>query len=322
MQGITIARFFEDKREDLQLELITKSLDSKKEITVSDVNRPGLAFAGFVENFLHERIQVLGQTELLYLGTLPAEKKLEAIRKVLKFPLPCLVVAKGLDVPPQLIELGNENSVPVLRTSRSTTPFIHDLTAYLDEVFAPRTVVHGSLVDVYGIGLLFTGRSAIGKSECALDLVERGHRLVSDDVVNVISRHGDFLIGTSSEILRHRIEIRGLGIIDVRSIFGIRSVRLQKRIEVEVRLQDWSEADDYERIGLEDRMTKILDVEIPIVTVPIVPGKNITVIAEVIALNHLVKIYGYHPAKEFDEKLMQAMHRRSLLDRGVSGDWE
>ena len=322
MQGITIARFFEDKREELQLELITKSLDSKKEITVSDVNRPGLAFAGFVENFLHERIQVLGQTELLYLGTLPAEKKLEAIRKVLKFPLPCLVVAKGLDVPPQLIELGNENSVPVLRTSRSTTPFIRDLTAYLDEVFAPRTVVHGSLVDVYGIGLLFTGRSAIGKSECALDLVERGHRLVSDDVVNVISRHGDFLIGTSSEILRHRIEIRGLGIIDVRSIFGIRSVRLQKRIEVEVRLQDWSEADDYERIGLEDRMTKILDVEIPIVTVPIVPGKNITVIAEVIALNHLVKIYGYHPAKEFDEKLMQAMHRRSLLDRGVSGDWE
>ena len=322
MHGITVARFYEDKRESLQLELLTKSLESKKEITASDVNRPGLAFAGFVENFLDERVQVLGQTELLYLGTLPAEKRKHAVGKVFDFILPCIIIAKGLDVPPELIELGNEHSVPVLRTPLSTTPFIRELTAYLDDIFAPRAVVHGSLVDVYGIGLLFTGRSSIGKSECALDLVERGHRLVADDVVNVIKRHGNFLIGISSEILRHRIEIRGLGIIDVRSIFGIRSVRLQKRIEVEVRLQDWSEADDYERIGLEDRMTKILDVEIPIVTVPVVPGKNITVIAEVIALNHIVKIYGYHPAKEFDEKLMQAMHRRSLQDRLVSGDWE
>jgi HPr kinase/phosphorylase len=322
MHGITIARFYDEKREDFKLELLTESLESKREITTSDVNRPGLAFAGFVENFLHERVQVLGQTELLYLSTLPTEKRKEAIGRVFKFALPCIIVAKGLEAPLELLELGNQHSVPVLRTPLSTTPFIRDLTAYLDEVFAPRTVVHGSLVDVYGLGLLFTGRSSIGKSECALDLVERGHRLVADDVVNVIRRYGNFLIGISSEILRHRIEIRGLGIIDVRSIFGIRSVRLQKRIEVEVRLQDWNDADDYDRVGLEDRMTKILDVEIPIVTVPIVPGKNITVIAEVIALNHLVKIYGYHPAKEFNEKLMQAMHRRSLSDRGVSGDPE
>jgi HPr kinase/phosphorylase len=322
MQGITVSKLFEDRHYDLQLEVLSDSLDSKREITVSDVNRPGLAFAGFVENFLDERIQILGQTEVLYLNRLSSKQKRESIGRIFRFTLPCIIVAKGLDVPAELLELANKHGVPVLRTPFSTTPFIHELTAYLDVVFAPGAVVHGSLVDVYGVGLLFTGRSSVGKSECALDLVERGHRLVADDVVNVTRRHEKFLIGTSSEILRHRIEIRGLGIIDVRSIFGIRSVRLQKRVEVEVKLQDWNETDDYERIGLEDRMTQILGVEIPIVTVPIVPGKNITVIAEVIALNHLVKAYGYHPAREFDEKLMQAIHRKRLEDRLVRDDWE
>jgi HPr kinase/phosphorylase len=322
MEGITISKMYEDKHEDFQLEILSDCLDSKREITVSDINRPGLAFAGFVENFLDERIQILGQTEVMYLNTLSPEQKLKSIGRIFKFALPCIIIAKGLEPPAELMELAKEHCVPVLRTPQSTTPFIHELTAYLDVVFAPGTVVHGSLVDVYGVGLLFTGRSSVGKSECALDLVERGHRLVADDVVNVSRRHEKFLIGTSSEILRHRIEIRGLGIIDVRSIFGIRSVRLQKRVEVEVKLQDWSETEDYERIGLEDRMTQILGVEIPIVTVPIVPGKNITVITEVIALNHLVKAYGYHPAREFDEKLMQAIHRKRLEDRSVRDDWE
>ncbi|MFH0778279.1 MAG: HPr(Ser) kinase/phosphatase [Candidatus Eisenbacteria bacterium] len=322
MDGIPVAKLYEDKGEALKLEILTASLESKRQITVSDVNRPGLAFAGFLENFLDERIQILGQTELLYLSTLSPKRRKEGIGRIVTFSLPCIIVCKGLDVPAELIEAANTHSIPIMRTPLSTTPFIHELSAYLDVVFASRTVVHGSLVDVYGVGLLFTGRSSIGKSECALDLVERGHRLVADDVVNITRRHGNFLIGSSSEILRHRIEIRGLGIIDVRSIFGIRSVRLQKRIEVEVRLREWNEGEDYERVGLDDRMTQILDVDLPMVTIPIVPGKNITVIAEVIALNHVVKVYGYHPARDFDEKLMQAMHRRSLEDRLVRDDWE
>jgi len=322
MQSMTIAKLFAEKQKDFGLEVLTKSLESKREITVSDINRPGLAFAGFLENFLDERVQILGQTELLYLNSLTPVQRKEATGRIFQFILPCIIVAKGLDVPSELVDSANRHSVPVLRTPMSTTPFIRELTAYLDVAFAPRTVIHGSLVDVYGIGLLFTGRSSIGKSECALDLVERGHRLVADDVVNVTKRHGNFLSGTSSEILRHRIEIRGLGIIDVRSIFGVRSVRLQKRIEVEVRLQDWSEAQDYERIGLEDKLTKILDIDLPIVTIPIVPGKNLTVIAEVIALNHLVKIYGYHAAKDFNETLMREMHSKRLSDPHVRDDWE
>jgi len=213
--------------------------------------------------------------------------------------------------------------VPVLRTPQSTTPFIHSLTNYLDFMFAPHTTVHGSLVDVYGCGLLFTGRSGIGKSETALDLVERGHRLVADDVVTITRRHGDILVGSGSQLMRHHMEIRGLGIIDVQSIFGVRSIRLQKRVEVEVVLKEWSADEDYERMGLEDRKTAILGLEIPRVEVPIVPGKNVTVVAEVVALNYLVKVYGgYSPAERLNQHLIELMKRKSAAKAWVREDTE
>src|SRR5262249_59220225 len=180
------------------------------------------------------------------------------------------------EVPAYLIQRANQGEVPVLRTPQSTTPFIHQLTAYLDHMFAPVVTVHGSLVDTYGVGLLFTGRSAIGKSETALDLVERGHRLVADDVVTITRRQGGGLIGSGNQLLRHHMEIRGLGIIDRHAIFGIRSIRLQKRVEVEVNLTDWSNEADYERVGIDERKTRYLDVEIPLVPLPITPRKNIT----------------------------------------------
>jgi HPr kinase/phosphorylase len=213
--------------------------------------------------------------------------------------------------------------VPVLRTPQSTTPFIHSLTSYLDHMFAPSTTVHGSLVDVYGCGLLFTGRSAIGKSETALDLVERGHRLVADDVVTITRRHGDVLIGTGNQLLRHHMEIRGLGIIDVQSIFGVRSIRLQKRVEVEVNLRNWSDDEEYERVGLDEKKTDILGVEVPLVQVPITPGKNITVIAEVIALHYLVKVYGgYSPAEKLNQHMLEVMKRKSAARAWVREDIE
>jgi HPr kinase/phosphorylase len=180
----------------------------------------------------------------------------------------------------------------------------------MEDLFAPWTTLHGSLVDVYGIGLLFIGRSAIGKSEVALDLVERGHRLVADDVVIVSRKMQGILVGTPSELLRDHMEIRGLGILDVRNMFGIRSVRLQKRVEVVVKLVEWDDSHDYERTGLEDRYASILDVEVPMVTVPIYPGKNITVIAEAIALNHQLKLQGYHTAQEFNRRQMAFMKRK------------
>jgi HPr kinase/phosphorylase len=290
---------------------------------VSDIHRPGMALMGFVENFLPERAQIIAQTEITYLATLTEEQVRAAIDRLFQFSMPCIIVCKGLEVPRWLIQRANECEVPVLRTPQSTTPFIHSLTLYLDHMFAPQVTVHGSLVDVYGCGLLFTGRSAIGKSETALDLVERGHRLVADDVVTITRRHGDVLIGTGNQLLRHHMEIRGLGIIDVQSIFGIRSIRLQKRVEVQVQLAEWSSEGDYERVGIDERRVDILDVSIPMVEVPITPGKNITVIAEVIALNYLVKVTGgYSPADRLNQHLIELMKRKSAARMWVREDTE
>jgi HPr kinase/phosphorylase len=282
-----------------------------------------MALMGFVENFLPERVQILAQTELTYLATLTPAGVRQAIDRLFQFEMPLIVVCKGLEVPPYLVQRANACEVPVLRTPQSTTPFIHSLTSYLDHAFAPQVSVHGSLVDVYGCGLLFTGRSAIGKSETALDLVERGHRLVADDVVTLRRVRGDVIIGVGNQLLRHHMEIRGLGIIDVQSVFGIRAIRLQKRVEVEVHLTEWSNDGDYERVGLDERTIEHLGVKIPLVEVPITPGKNITVIAEVIALNYLLKAYGgFSPAERLNQHLIEIMKRKSLAKGWVRDDTE
>jgi len=319
---ITIAQLYEQQREPLSLEVLTQGLESRVPITISDINRPGMALMGYPENFLFERLQILGRTEIAYLGTLTPKGRAEALDRLFQFAMPGIIVTKGLQLVEGLLERANKNEVPLLRTPQDTTPFIHQLTGYLDWVFAPSVTVHASLVDVYGVGLLFTGRSGIGKIETALDLVERGHRLVADDVVRITRRHGDFLIGSCNEVLKHTMEIRGLGVIDVQAIFGIRSIRGQKRVEVEVHLTEWDSKVEYERLGLDDSHARYLDTEIPLVTVPILPGKNITVIAEVIALNHLVKVYGYHPARALNERLMESMRLKLLANPLVRDDTE
>lgn len=310
VESLSIEEFFRQQGRELRLERLSSSFASPVEITVSDINRTGMFFTGFTDYFLSERVQIVGQTEIAYLSTLSTKKRQAAIHRLFGFTFPCLIITKGFDTPEGMLELSEERGIPILRTTMSTTPFIHRLTAYLDRVFAPQTNIHGTLVDVYGVGLLFTGRSAIGKSECALDLVERGHRLVADDVVTVVRRHGDILIGSGNPVVRHHMEIRGLGIIDVQSVFGIRAIRFQKRLEVEVNLQEWKSDADYERTGLEQKMTTVLGVRIPLVVIPIFPGKNITVIAEVIALNYLVKVYSHDPAKRFNKALLDLMERK------------
>ena len=319
---LSVEQLFEQQRESLGLELLSSRAASDIPVTLSDINRPGMALMGFAENFLAERIQIFGRTEIAYLETLNDGERERALDRFFRFKMPCIIVAKGLETPTGLLDRANRHGLPVFRTQQDTTPFIHQLTAYLDYVFAPSETAHASLVDVYGVGLLFTGASGIGKSETALDLVERGHRLVADDVVRITRRHGDILIGACNEVLKHTMEIRGLGIIDVQSIFGIRSIRGQKRVEVEVHLTEWTKGRDYERVGLEDSVVKHLDVEIPLVTIPIFPGKNITVIAEVVALNHLVKVYGYHPARALNERLLENMRMKLLSSPMVRDDTE
>jgi HPr kinase/phosphorylase len=219
-----------------------------------------------------------------------------------------VIVAKGLEFPRYLIERGNRAGVPVLRTPLSTTPFIHQLTEYLERAFSPRTHIHGSLVDVYGVGLLITGESGIGKSECALDLVERGHRLVADDLVIVTRTRGE-VVGEASERLRDLMEIRGIGIVDISRMFGIRAISRRKEIAVEVRLKEWGAEVDYDRLGLEERMTTILGLKIPVVTIPIIPGKNITVLIEVVAMNHLLRAQGVRPVEILNESLLSSLKR-------------
>jgi HPr kinase/phosphorylase len=291
----------------LSLKLINGVSAGQVPITVKDIHRPGLALAGFVQNYLNERIQIFGETEILYLNTRTPEERREATRHLFVMPLVCIIITRSLEPPQELIDGTREHGVPLLQTSMLTTPFIHELTKYLDDVFAPTKTIHSTLVDVYGVGLLFTGRSGIGKSEIALDLIERGHRLVADDTVLVKRTADDVIIGRGHGHLKHFMEIRGLGIINVQDLFGIRSIRIQKRVEVEVNLRDWDQNKDWEREGLDEQHSNILGVEIPQVVVPIFPGKNITVISEVIAMNHMLKVYGIDAAKRFNHMLIDKM---------------
>lgn len=268
--------------------------------------------AGYTARFVGGRIFVLGETEIAYLFTLDAAARRASLENLFAFDLPCLVVTKNQEVPPELPALAEDKGVPLLRTALKTNEFYSRLKPFLEDSFAPHATLHGSLADVYGVGLLFIGRSGIGKSECVLDLVERGHRLVADDVVMVRKLGQDVLIGRGHDQAKHYMEIRGVGLIDIAALFGIRAVRQQKRIEVVVQLDDWDSSTPYDRTGLDGEETKILDVPLPKVLVPLNPGKNITVIAEVTAMRHLLKYGGgQDSAALFNERLIARMKRQA-----------
>jgi HPr kinase/phosphorylase len=311
---ISVEDVFHAYGENMALELLAGHAGLGNVLTTSDTHRPGLAMAGFIGLFTFDRVQVLGNTEMLYLASHPLQKRLEILETIFQFDLPCMVVTDNNEVMPAMIDLANRREIPLLKTPYSTTKFAHLFSFHLDDVFAPRTAIHGSLVDVYGIGLLFTGRSGIGKSEIAIDLVERGHRLVADDVVLASRKMQGIIVGSSGETLRDHMEIRGLGILNVRNMFGVRAVRMQKRIEVVVKLVEYDESATYDRIGLDEDWVSMLDVEVPQVTVPIYPGKNITVIAETIALNYQLKIQGYNTAQEFNRRLVEQMKQKRRGD--------
>ncbi len=322
MPQISIGDVVQQYAENLQLELMAGHEGLGNTLTTSDVHRPGLALAGFVGLFTYDRVQVMGNTEMLYLASQEAHLQQAILQTIFQFDIPCLVVTDDNEVLPMMVDLSNQCHIPLLKTPFSTTKFSHLFSYHLDDVFAPRTAIHGSLVDVYGIGLLFIGPSGIGKSEIAIDLVERGHRLVADDVVLVSRKLQGIIVGSSGETLRDHMEIRGLGILNVRNMFGVRAVRLQKRIEVVVKLVEWDKSAVYDRIGLDEDWVSILDVELPQVTVPIYPGKNITVIAETIALNYQLKIQGYHTAQEFNRRLVERMKTKRKDDMSIRPDVE
>jgi HPr kinase/phosphorylase len=279
-----------------------------------EASSPGLVLAGYTSRFVGGRVFVLGETEIAYLLTLDDAARRHSLEMLFAFDLPCLVVTKNQDVPPELIALAEAQGIPLLRSALKTAEFYSRLKPFLEDAFAAHDTLHGSLADVYGVGLLFIGRSGIGKSECVLDLVERGHRLVADDLVMVRKLGQDVLIGRGHDAAMHHMEIRGVGLIDIAALFGIRAVRQQKRIEVVVQLDDWDSTKPYDRTGLDGEETTILGVTLPKVLVPLNPGKNITVISEVVAMRHLLRYGGTDSAREFNERLIARMRDRAARE--------
>lgn len=316
-KSITVGFLFESNKERLKWTPLNGEIGFAREITNRNIHRPGLALAGFVELFTFDRVQIFGNTEIHYLQHLSQSERKAAFERIFRFAIPCIVVTNENVLDAELIDIAAKNGVSVLRSPFETTKLTYFLGDFLDDQFAPQTVVHGSFIDVYGIGVLLVGRSGIGKSEIALDLVERGHRLVADDVVMITRKGEGILIGAGTDVVKHFMEIRGLGFIDVRSIFGIRAIRFQKRVEVVVELLESKPDAEYTRTGLDHGHIPILGVELPHIKLPIFPGKNITVIAEAIALDYLLKHYGYDAAKEFALRLEATIAAKSKGKRAI-----
>jgi HPr kinase/phosphorylase len=328
-EAITVDFMVRQLRESVgvEVEALNDVDATEREVTESNLHRPGLALAGYIDLFTHQRVQIVGNTESRYLHHLDEDARATAFGHLTQFPLPCIILTAGNTLDEPLLNHATAGGIPVYRTSLPTVQFMESLRGFLSDQFAPQRTVHGSLVDVYGIGILLIGKPGIGKSEVALDLVERGHRLVADDVVIATRQEGPILMGSGTDLVQHFMEVRGLGLVDIRAMFGIRAIRFQKRIEIVVNMQLWDADKEYTRIDMIEDTHEILGVGLPMVQLPITPGKNITVICEVIAMNYLLRHYGYDPAKVFTQRLREHIQEESATapSRGIEyfeGDYE
>jgi len=307
MDAIRVGALLDDRKFDLRLKLVAGKPGLSRRISSSRIQKPGLVLAGFTEYLHKERVQVFGNTEMAYLRTLPRERVAEVARAFFSQDIACLVVTKGLEATPELLAAAEEAGVPLFQTTHLSSTFIEGIQAYLEDILTASTSMHGVLLDVFGVGILLLGKSGIGKSEIALDLVMRGHRLVADDIVDVKRKTPESVYGMGSEIIKHHREIRGLGIINIKDLFGVAAIRDRKKIEIILELVEWDPSVEYDRLGVEDRKFRILDVEIPMLVVPVRPGRNMTTIVEVAARNHLLKLQGHHSAREFQDRLNRAI---------------
>lgn len=289
------------------LELISEKANIERPIIVSDLYRPGLELSGYFDHYPSERIQILGRTELTFLNRLNEKDRNSRMAELCRSNTPCIIITRDLPVPEGLVEIASEKDFPILRTSISTTRFNSKLTNYLEAELAPTQAMHGVLIDVYGVGILIVGNSGIGKSETALELVKRGHRLIADDLVEIKQTADNELIGTAPELIRHLLEIRGLGIINVMTLFGAGAVRIHKKVTLVIKLEMWEQEKNYERLGIDEEKMKIMETELPLITIPVRPGRNLAIIIEVAAMDYRLKIMGYHAAKDFTNRLTSAM---------------
>ncbi|MGI5987779.1 MAG: HPr(Ser) kinase/phosphatase [Dysosmobacter sp.] len=287
------------------LEVLNRGSDYETALlTITDVNRPGLQFHDFYDYFDPRRLQVIGKAEVTYLKSLSDEQRRKCFDDLFLYDIPALVISRGLDCFPECLESAEQHEKTILRTEETTVDFTSHAIEYLNRALAPCVTRHGVLLDIYGEGVMITGDSGVGKSETAIELIMRGHRLVADDAVE-LRRISNQLIGTAPEVIRHYIELRGIGVIDVRQLFGMRTVKTESQLDLIVHLEPWDQTKFYDRLGIEDHFTEIMDVKVPIVTIPVRPGRNLASIVEVAALNNRHRRYGYNAAQELARRVDQ-----------------
>lgn len=296
--------------EELKLNIVHMPKDKEYYVYTQDINRPGLQFAGYFEHFAFDRIQIVGISEYNFFSNINDQVRRDVLDKFFSYEIPALIVARGLEVKPDVIEFAKKYNRVILTTSKNTTRVINSLSNYLDSMLAPRTTMHGVLVDLYGIGVLIKGPSSIGKSETALELVQRGHRLVADDAVDIKKVDETILLGQAPELLRHFLEIRGIGIIDVRSLYGVGAVKNSKSIDIVAYLEEWDENKYYDRLGLDKEYEEILGVKVEKLVVPVKPGRNTAMVLEVAAMNFRQRGMGYDAAQEFNKKLSKLIEKK------------
>ncbi|MGM9950431.1 MAG: HPr(Ser) kinase/phosphatase [Lysinibacillus sp.] len=303
-----------DVMEKFELELISGQEGIGRYITTSDISRPGLEMAGYFTHYPSNRVQLLGKTELSFFEMLPAVDRRDRMMKLCAQNTPAIIISRELEIPQELIEASEENHVPVLKTRLTTTRFSSRLTNFLESKLAPTTAIHGVLVDIYGVGVLLIGKSGVGKSETALELVKKGHRLVADDCVEIRQESESMLIGNPPPLLEHLLEIRGIGIIDIMTLFGASAVRPYKRISLVVELENWDSEKTYDRLGLDEEKMRIIDTNLTKLTIPVQPGRNVSVIIEVAAMNYRLKRMGINAAQEFSRRLDDMIASNDEMD--------
>ncbi|ABQ27141.1 HPr(Ser) kinase/phosphatase [Geotalea uraniireducens] len=310
--SLSIKDLLEDQAYGLDLNLIAGESGLSHRLYSSRIQKPGLALTGYTEHLHPDRVQVLGNTEISYLRQIPEDLAALHIGKLCSFPISCFIITKGLVPPAFLKKAAEEAGIPLLGTPHQSSTFISLITKFMEESLLPTTHIHGVLVDVLGVGVLLLGKSGIGKSECALDLVIRGHRLVADDIIHIKKKMPAALVGQAGETIQYHMEIRGLGIINVKDLYGVSSIREKKIIDMVLELVEWDPDQEYERLGIDDQVYAILGVELPHLKIPVRPGRNLTSIIEVAARNFLLKGMGYYSARDFHERLLARMEVRPL----------
>ena len=297
--------------EKMDLKNLTPDIDmTEKYLTVPDLNRPALQLTGYFDHFDSERVQVIGYVEYTYLQTLTEERKKEVYAQLLSYGIPCLVYTTEIFPDEEMLRQANETNTPVFVTNQKTSPFQAELTRWLNVELAPCISIHGVLVDVYGVGVLIMGESGIGKSEAALELIKRGHRLVTDDVVEIRRVSDDTLVGSAPNITKHLIELRGIGIVDVKTLFGVQSVRETQTIDLVITLEEWDKDKEYDRLGLEEKYTEFLGNRVVCHSIPIRPGRNLAIIVESASINHRQKQMGYNAAQELYRRLQESLAKK------------